>query len=346
MKIAIDAMSGDNGLDAVIPALKSLLNKISRHKLDLSISKFFLVGRKQEILQSLIKYKLDLNKYKFISVELINASEVVHMDDEPRDALRYKKDSSMRIAINLVKDGRADAIVSAGNTGALMATSKFVLKTIPGIERPAIATKMPSRKGSVTLLDLGANLHVSAQNLYQFALMGSTLRQIDCHNSTKPKVALLNIGEESIKGPEFIKEAAALISSNKEINYIGFIESNYIHSDIADVIISDGFTGNIVLKTIEGLAKFIKDILSEEFKKNIFTKLAALIIMPVLYSFKHRLDPRQYNGASLLGLNGTVIKSHGSADSYSFECAIIQAANEVKNNVVSKLKEKSEMFYE
>ena len=246
----------------------------------------------------------------------------------------------MRLAINLVKEGVAEACVSAGNTGALMATARFVLKTLPGIDRPAICTRLPTTKGHTHVLDLGANIDSTTDHLFEFAVMGSVLvNAVD--NIEKPRVGLLNIGEEEIKGNERVKEAARLLSSSK-LNYTGFIEGDGIFMGEADVVVCDGFVGNIMLKSIEGVAKMFGFYIKKEFKKNPFTLIAALIASPVLRAFKKRVDPREYNGATLIGLQGIVVKSHGSADAYSFSNAIAEAVMEVKHNVPKRISQQIE----
>ena len=260
----------------------------------------------------------------------------------PSHAMRNKKDSSMRVALNLVKDGAADACVSAGNTGALMATGRFVLKMISGVDRPAIVVTLPTINGHVHVLDMGANVDTSAENLFEFAVMGSVLTSaID--NIEKPSVGLLNIGEEEIKGNERVKEAARLLDQSN-LNYIGYVEGDDIYKGTCDVIVCDGFVGNVALKTTEGLAKLIRHYMTTEFKRNVFTMLAGMIAMPVLKAFRKRIDPRRYNGASLLGLKGIVIKSHGGADKLAFACAINEAKLEVKKNVPQKIRQQLENF--
>jgi glycerol-3-phosphate acyltransferase PlsX len=259
-----------------------------------------------------------------------HASQLVNMDESPAQALRVKKDSSMRVAINLVKQGEADACVSAGNTGALMATARFVLKTLPGIDRPAICTTLPTVRGHVRVLDLGANVDSKAEHLLQFAVMGSVLAEVN--GIQQPRVGLLNIGEEDIKGNEQVKDAARLLTSS-DLNYIGFVEGDGIYLDEIDVVVCDGFVGNIALKSSEGVAKLIRHFMTQEFKRNLLTRLAGLIALPVLRAFSRRIDPRRYNGASLLGLQGIVIKSHGGADALAFANAIQVAMLEVEQAV-------------
>ncbi len=324
--IAIDAMSGDHGPGITVPASLRALEKYPELKL-------ILVGDQEILLKELAQHGGQLSS----RLEVQHASQVVGMDEPPSSALRGKKDSSMRIAINLVKDEAARACVSAGNTGALMATARFVLKTLEGIDRPAIITALPTIRGHSHVLDLGANIDSPAEVLCQFAVMGSVLASA-VDNNPSPTVALLNIGEEEIKGNEQVKEAAKLIAASG-LNYIGFVEGDDINKGTADVVVADGFVGNVALKTIEGVAKMISHFLKQEFKRNIFTKLAGLVAMPVLNALRRRIDPRAYNGASLVGLRGIVIKSHGSADEFSFTTAIGEAVREVEKNVPEKIRE-------
>jgi glycerol-3-phosphate acyltransferase PlsX len=268
-------------------------------------------------------------------LQIVHASEVVGMDESPSKALRNKKDSSMRVAINLVKEGRASAAVSAGNTGALMATAKFVLKTLPGIDRPAIVSAIPSVNGHVHMLDLGANASCNSEQLFQFAVMGSALVTA-VYGIEQPRVALLNIGEEEIKGSDTIKQAALLLQQSS-LNYIGFVEGDGIFLSDVDVVVCDGFVGNVALKTGEGVAKLVYQFMKEEFTRNLLTKAAAIAAMPALKALGKRMDPRHYNGASFAGLNGIVIKSHGSADAVSFANAIGVALREVEKDVPSRI---------
>src|SRR5487761_2250713 len=271
------------------------------------------------------------------------AREVVAMDESPQSALRGKKDSSMRVAINLVKNGEALACVSAGNTGALMATARYVLKTIPGIDRPAIASYLPTKSGQVCMLDLGANTDCTAEHLLQFALMGSTLVSALEHKD-QPTIGLLNIGSEDIKGNEVVKQAGELLQSS-DLNFYGNVEGDDIFKGVTDVVVCDGFVGNVALKTAEGVAKMMGGFLKEGFSQNWFTKLGALVSMPVLKAFKHRLDHRRYNGASFLGLKGIVVKSHGSADSFAFLCAIERAAEEARGGMLNHISEHVEKWH-
>ena len=257
------------------------------------------------------------------------------MDEMPSKALRNKKDSSMRVAIDLVKEGVANACVSAGNTGALMATARFVLKTISGVDRPAIMASLPSMEGETWMLDLGANVDCTDEHMLQFAAMGSelvsSLRELD-----RPRVGLLNVGEEEIKGNEQVKRAHERLTASK-LNYIGYVEGDDIYKGGVDVVVCDGFVGNVSLKTAEGVAKMIAYFMKVEFKRNLMTKLAGLIALPVLRSLRRRMDPRRYNGASLLGLRGIVIKSHGGADIFSFENAIHTARKEIVADVPNRI---------
>ncbi|MEY3220719.1 MAG: hypothetical protein RIT27_2076 [Pseudomonadota bacterium] len=319
LRIALDAMGGDFGAEVIVPAAWEAL---SQHA-DLHL---ILVGD-----EAVLKPRLQPHP----RLTIHHASQQVEMNESPSKALRFKKDSSMRVAIDLVKSGDAQACVSAGNTGALMATAKFVLKTLPHIDRPAICTVLPTMIGHTHVLDLGANVDSSADHLTQFAVMGSVLcTAVD--NNPAPKVGLLNIGEEEMKGNEQVKEAARLLSQTS-VNYIGFVEGDDIYKGKADVVVCDGFVGNIALKTSEGVAKMITQFLKEEFSKNWLTKAAALIAMPVMKNLRKRIDPRRYNGASLLGLQGIVIKSHGGADVLAFRHAIDEAIVEVQKNVPSKI---------
>ena len=269
-------------------------------------------------------------------VRIHPATEIVAMDEPPAQALRYKKDSSMRVAIDLVKSGEAHACVSAGNTGALMAIARFVLKTLPGIDRPAIATVLPNmRRTSTYVLDLGANVDCSPEHLLQFGIMGAMLVSAVEHKE-RPSVGLLNIGAEDIKGNEAVKQAAALLAASG-LNFVGNVEGNDIYKGTVDVVVCDGFVGNVALKSSEGVAEMMTTTMREEFSRNLFTKLAAVFAMPVIRAVRERLDPRRYNGASLLGLRGIVIKSHGSADVYAFGQALETAVQEVRNNVPQRI---------
>ena len=316
-------MSGDLGAEVVVRAANACLDRHPNLEL-------ILVGDEEELQGHVTRIVSDASR-----LSLRNASEVVGMSETPADALRKKKDSSMRVAINLVKEGIAQACVSAGNTGALMATSKFVLKMLPGIDRPAIIAELPSIGGTVHMLDLGANTVGDAQQLFQFALMGSIVTA-DIRKLDRPRVALLNIGVEDIKGNDSVREAAALLNASG-LNYVGFIEGSEIFSGKADVVVTDGFTGNVALKTMEGTAGLVAHSLRRAFTRNLLCKLQAFVAAPVLKRFAVEMDSRNYNGASLVGLNGIVIKSHGSADSFAFQHAIETALVEVKNQVPQQI---------
>jgi len=318
--IALDAMGGDHGPAVTVPGALAAL----RHQPDL---KLVLVGQREILEKELARH----GGAESERLKLQSASEVVGMDEPPAQALRGKKDSSMRVAINLVKSGESQAVVSAGNTGALMATARFVLKTLPGIDRPAIITAFPTIHGHVHILDLGANVDSSPEQLLQFGIMGSLLVGAVEHKE-RPLVALLNVGVEDIKGNEMVKKADELFRSSA-LNYHGYVEGDEIYLGKVDVIVCDGFVGNVALKTSEGLARMISQFMKEEFTRNLFAKLAAVIALPVLNALRRRLDPRQYNGASLVGLNGIVIKSHGGTDAIGFEYAIRVAAVEVQNQL-------------
>lgn len=319
--IAIDAMGGDHGTHVTIPAAVEYLRKNPNDTI-------VLVGLADAIENELRAVKVPAGP----NLRIHAASEIVGMDESPQSAMRNKKDSSMRVAINLVKEGEASACVSAGNTGALMATARYVLKTLPGIDRPAIASYLPTNKGQVCMLDLGANTDCNAEHLLQFAIMGSTLVTALEHKSN-PSVGLLNIGSEDIKGNEVVKQAAQLLRES-DLNFYGNVEGNDIFKGTTDVVVCDGFVGNVALKTTEGLAQMLGGFLREEFGRNLLTKLAGLIAMPVLKAFKRRVDHRRYNGASLLGLKGIVVKSHGSADDFAFLCAIERAAEEARGGML------------
>jgi glycerol-3-phosphate acyltransferase PlsX len=320
-------MGGDHGPSVVVPAVLEFLS----HDLDCAA---ILVGR-EEVLRPFLVHTDAALKGRW-SVQ--HASEVVGMDEPVATALRNKKDSSMRVIANLVKDGQADAAISAGNTGALMAISRFVLKTLPGIDRPAIASTLPSMKGHTYMLDLGANVDCAPEHLLQFGIMGAMLAAALEHDE-RPSVGLLNIGEEDIKGNEVVKRAGELLKGS-DLNFIGNIEGDDIYKGTADVVVCDGFVGNVALKTSEGLARMVSTFLRQEFSRNPLTQLAGLVAMPVLKAFKSRLDPRRYNGASLLGLKGVVVKSHGSADVFAFRHALEQAAEAARQRLPEKIAER------
>jgi len=321
--IALDAMGGDYGPSVVVPAAIDFLKK--DRDVDL-----ILVGREEAIKEHLQGHRPDSR------LRIIAASEEVGMDELPSKALRGKKDSSMRVAINLVKEGQAHACVSAGNTGALMAIARFVLKMLPNVDRPAIITALPSMTGHTWVLDLGANVESSSDHLFQFAVMGSELVASVDEDIPNPRIGLLNIGQEEIKGNDQVKRADELLS-NSSLNYIGYIEGDGVYTGEVDVVVTDGFVGNIALKSAEGVAKMIAHYLKSGFKRNIFTKLAGLLAMPVINGFRKKIDPRRYNGASLLGLRGIVIKSHGGADVLAFNHAIHMAKKAVHNNVPERI---------
>ena len=331
--IALDAMGGDFGPDVVVPAA---LRALEEHG-DLNV---ILVGDEAVLRNALQRHKAATHG----RVRIYHASQKVEMDETPSHALRNKKDSSMRVAINLVKNGVAGACVSAGNTGALMATARFVLKMLPGIDRPAICTALPTMTSHTWMLDLGANVDCNAEHLLQFALMGSVLAgAVD--NNPQPRIGLLNIGEEEIKGNEQVKEAARLLAQSP-LNYSGYAEGDDIYKGNFDVIVCDGFVGNISLKSSEGVARMIAHFIRQEFTRNLLTKLAAMIAMPVLRSFREKIDPRRYNGASLLGLKGIVIKSHGSADVLSYANAIKVAIVEARESVPERISARLQTFLE
>ena len=316
-------MSGDRGAEVAVRAAKACLDKYVNLEL-------ILVGDESE-LSGLVSRIVG----KEPRLVIRNATEVVGMSEPPADALRKKKDSSMRVAINLVKDGVAEACVSAGNTGALMATAKFVLKMLPGIDRPAIIAELPAIGGTVHMLDLGANTVNDPDQLFQFAVMGSIVTSDIC-NIERPRVALLNIGVEDTKGHGTVRDAAARLNQSG-LNYVGFIEGNEIFSGKTDVVVTDGFTGNVALKTMEGTVGLVSYYVKRAFTRTLLAKLQALLAGPVLRRLAVETDSRNYNGASLVGLNGIVIKSHGSADAYAFQHAIETALVELRNQVPKQI---------
>lgn len=325
--ISIDAMGGDHGLSVTVPAAIDLLRKYPD-------SLIRLVGHAEQIEHALRKTSPELRA----RITIVPATEVVTMDDPIEVALRRKKDSSMRIAIQQVKDKLADATVSAGNTGALMAISRYLLKTMDGIDRPAIATRMPNQLGGgTTILDLGANSDCEPLHLLQFAQMADVMvRVVD--GKAKPTVGLLNIGEEVIKGNEVVKQAGELLRQSN-LNFYGNVEGNDIFKGTTDIVVCDGFVGNVALKTSEGLASMISGMIKQEFGRTWLSKLMALAAMPVLLRFKKRVDHRRYNGAMLLGLKGLVVKSHGSADRFAFYTALKRAYEAANNNMVDRVAE-------
>lgn len=324
--IAVDAMGGDFGPIVTVPAVLNALEEYS----DLHL---ILVGDEVELLRKLAATNLSWDQTRLV---IKHTTQVVAMDESPALALRGKKDSSMRVAINLVQDGTAQACVSAGNTGALMATARFVLKMLPGVDRPAIMFPIPSQQGVVHVLDLGANVECQADHLFQFAVMGS-VAIASTTGCAKPKVGLLNVGREEIKGTDAIKRAAQLLMQAKDINYIGFVEGDDIYKGGVDVVVCDGFVGNVALKASEGVAKMILSFAKQEFNRNVFTKISALFCRSVLKKLFARFDPNKHNGGSLLGLQGVVIKSHGGANVEAFTIAIRKAVKEVAMNVPDKI---------
>lgn len=328
IRLAVDCMGGDHGPPVVLPACEAFL---ARHP----DAELFLVGRSEALARA----------SGWARCTLVEASEIVEMDDAIEVALRRKKQSSMRLAINLVKPDEsgvsvADACVSAGNTGALMAVSRYVLKTLDGIDRPAIASVMPNQKdGYTTMLDLGANVDCTAEHLLQFAVMGSALvAAVD--GKSQPSVGLLNIGAEAIKGSDTIKQAGELLraaAASGHLNFHGNVEGNDIFKGTVDLVVCDGFVGNVALKTAEGLASMLSSFIKQEFTRNIVTRAAAVVAMPVLSRFKARVDHRRYNGAALLGLRGLVFKSHGSADAFAFEQALARAYDAARNGLLDQV---------
>jgi glycerol-3-phosphate acyltransferase PlsX len=324
--IALDAMGGDHGPSVVVPAALAYLEKARDTEL-------ILVGH-EERLRPLLGQNPS-KKGQDARLRIHHASQAVGMDELPSKALRNKKDSSMRVALDLVKQGQAHACVSAGNTGALMATARFVLKTLPHVDRPAIMTSVPAIRGRTHMLDLGANIECTAEQLFQFAVMGSELvRAVD--GLQAPRVGLLNIGEEEIKGNEQVRRAHELLRDST-LNFVGYVEGDDIYLGDVDVVVCDGFVGNIALKTSEGVARLLAHRLKAHFSRNLLTRLSALFALPVLRGFRQEVDPRRYNGASLLGLRGIVIKSHGGADVLAFENAIHIARQEIQTNIPERI---------
>jgi glycerol-3-phosphate acyltransferase PlsX len=322
--IAVDAMGGDHGPSVTVPAC---LDFLAAH----ADAELLLVGLKEPLERELARHHASRDP----RITVVAATEVVGMDEDVRTAIRTKKHSSMRIAIDLVKEGRAQACVSAGNTGALMGTAKFVLKTLPGVDRPAICAVLPTRKGQVYALDLGANADCTPQHLLQFAIMGSTLVKA-VEGKAHPSVGLLNIGSEEIKGNEVVKKAGELLRQSP-LNFHGNVEGDDIYKGTTDVVVCDGFAGNVALKTSEGLAKMLGDFLKEEFTRSWYTRLLAVVAYPVIRRFRRRVDHRRYNGAALLGLRGLVFKSHGSADAYAFEQALNRAYDAARNGLLDRV---------
>jgi glycerol-3-phosphate acyltransferase PlsX len=323
--VAVDCMGGDHGPTVTVPAALSF----SRANPGIGV---ILVGR-EEVLRPLAADAAAADGPSHVRIR--HASEEVGMDESPASAMRNKKDSSLRVALDLVKNGEADSVVSAGNTGALMATARFVLKMLPGIDRPAICTVLPTRTGRCYMLDLGANVDCTAEHLLQFGIMGAMLVAAVEHHD-RPSVGLLNIGEEDIKGNELVKEAADLLRGSG-LNFHGNVEGDDIFKGTTDVVVCDGFVGNVALKTTEGLVQMLAAFLREEFSRGILARLMALVALPVLRRFKRRADHRRYNGAVLLGLRGVVVKSHGSADAFAFEQAVARAADAAGNNLIGRI---------
>ncbi|KTC97476.1 glycerol-3-phosphate acyltransferase PlsX [Legionella geestiana] len=330
--IAVDAMGGDHGPSVIIPACASVAARYPELKL-------LLVGA-SDVINAQLK-RLGVASGAQLSV--VHAPEVVGMDELPSHALRNKKESSMRIAINLVKEGRASACVSAGNTGALMATARFVLKTLPGIDRPAIIAELPTARGRTRVIDLGANVDSCAEHLFQFAVMGSALIQA-VDKTPKPRIGLLNIGVEEIKGNDQVKRTAHMLSECAVMNYVGYVEGDQFYSGEVDLVVCDGFVGNVALKASEGLAKLMLSVLRESFTKSWWRRVIGLFALPALNHLKNRMEPARYNGASMLGLNGIVVKSHGSASPEAFAYAIEEAMLEVRHNVVDLVRDQINDF--
>ena len=325
--LAVDAMGGDAGLAVTIPGALLFL----RQQADVRL---LMVGDEVQVRQALEAANAPMDR-----IQIVHAAQVVEMDEQPQSALKNKKDSSMRIAVNQVKEGLAQAAVSAGNTGALMATARFVLKNIQGIERPALAKFIPSQNGHMTLvLDLGANVDCTPEQLVQFAVIGSELVYALYPNAGAPRVGLLNVGTEDIKGTDTVKQVFKLLSGSK-LNFVGNVEGGSIFSGDVDVVVADGFVGNIVLKTIEGAVRFMGSAIKQEFQTNLLTKLGALAAMPALKGFKNKLDPRKFNGAIFLGLRGVVIKSHGGTDAVGFSYALEEAFHEAKADSLTRIQQ-------
>ena len=323
--ISIDAMGGDIGLDVTAPAAATFLEHQPNTQL-------IMVGDEAQIRTALTAAHAPMSR-----IEIIHATQVVAMDESPQSALKNKKDSSMRVAIEQVKQGKAQAAVSAGNTGALMATARFVLKTLPNVERPAIAKFLPAQGDHLTLmLDLGANVDCTAEQLFQFAVLGSELFTALNPEQKQARIGLLNVGTEEIKGTEVVKQTFGLLQESS-LNFVGNVEGNEVFSGNVDVVIADGFVGNIVLKTIEGAVKFMGGAIKQEFQRNFLTKLGGAAALPALNGFKKRFDPRRFNGAIFLGLRGVVIKSHGGTDAVGFTYALEEAYHEAQANSLEKI---------
>ncbi len=330
--VAIDCMGGDHGPHVTVPAALEFGKRFPSVVL-------VLVGLEDKIRSEVQSVGAATNN----RFRIQHASQVVTMDESAATALRGKKDSSMRVAVNLVKSGEAHACVSAGNTGALMAVSRFVLKTLPGIDRPAICSVLPTMRGRTYVLDLGANVDCGPENLLQFGIMGACLVAALEHNES-PSVGLLNIGVEDIKGNEMVKLAAELLRTSG-LNFFGNVEGDDIYKGTTDVVVCDGFVGNIALKSSEGVAQMIAAFLRDEFRRSLYSRFAALVALPVINAFRKRMDHRRYNGASLLGLRGIVIKSHGSADAFAFAHALERAVEEVRNGVPGRISERMSLLH-
>jgi glycerol-3-phosphate acyltransferase PlsX len=322
--VAVDAMGGDHGPSVTLPAALQFLEETPD-------ALVILVGLEGPLRAAMARQKSPA----IPRLTIHPATEIVEMHEPPADALRRKKDSSMRVAVNLVKDGAAQACVSAGNTGALMAISRFVLKMLPGIDRPAIASQLPTRTGTTTVLDLGANVNCTPEQLVQFAVMGTALAAA-VDGIERPTVGLLNIGEEDIKGNDVVKATAELLKSSG-LNFYGNVEGNDIYKGTTDVVVCDGFVGNVALKASEGLVTILYEFLKTEFTRNPLRKLAAVMAYPALMAFKRRVDPRRHNGATLVGLMGVVVKSHGSADALAFKFALKKAHAEASHGVLDRI---------
>ncbi|MEX0941783.1 MAG: phosphate acyltransferase PlsX [Pseudomonadales bacterium] len=324
MRIAVDMMGADHGIAGLLPAVVRCATEFPRLSLTL-------VGDESGIESCLADTAIDTSR-----IEILHSREIVELTDKPSVALRQKRDASMFLAIDLVKKGAADACVSAGNTGALMAISRHLLKTVPGIDRPAIIKAIPSAKGQCYLLDLGANINCDAENLVQFAAMGSLMCGA-VEGIERPRVGLLNIGEEEIKGEDRVRTAAQLLKQYTSLDFIGFVEGDGIYLSDADVLVCDGWVGNVALKTSEGLARFVSQMIESAFSENILTRIAAKISEPVLRKLREDLSPEKYNGATLLGLNGIIVKSHSGSDAEGFYHAIREAIRGVEQNIPALL---------
>jgi glycerol-3-phosphate acyltransferase PlsX len=325
--IAIDAMGGDYGPEVTIPGTLEALEQFPDIK-------FILVGNRDILTRVLQEHGVAESE----ALTIHHASQCVEMDEPPALALRNKKDSSMRVAINLVKHGTANACVSAGNTGALMATARFVLKTLAGIDRPAIVSALPTldRYDDVYVLDLGANVSCTAEHLLQFSIMGSVLVSAVKHKE-RPSIGLLNVGAEAIKGNDLVKQASYLLQQCEAIDYRGYVEGDDITTGIVDIVVCDGFVGNVALKAMEGSAKLIAHYLKEAFMRNAITRFAAFCLQPIVRDFKKRIDPARYNGASLIGLQGIVVKSHGGTQVLGFTTAICHAILEARSDIPNRI---------